>query len=58
MKLGDLIYDSHFNENGLVVKVEKESWNEIWCTVLYEDGQVVKGIRSHEPTIEVISENR
>jgi hypothetical protein len=58
MKLGDLIYDSHFKERGLVVKTEKSSWNETWCTVLYEDGQIVEGIRSHETTIEVINESR
>tara|TARA_B100000029_G_scaffold509428_1_gene598581 strand:- start:1086 stop:1262 length:177 start_codon:yes stop_codon:yes gene_type:complete len=58
MKLGDLIYDSHFEEHGLVVKVEKPSWNENWCTVLYADGQVVEGIRAHESTIEVVNESR
>ena len=58
MRLGDLIYDSHFKERGIVVEVEKKVWNESWCTVLYEDGEIVEGIRSHESTIEVINESR
>ena len=54
MKLGDLIYDFHYEERGLVVNVESNEW----CTILYEDGELVEGIREWEPTIEVISESR
>ena len=57
MKLGDLIYDSHFEEHGLVVKIELGVEGE-WCTILYEDGQIVEGIREREPTIEVVNESR
>ena len=55
MKLGDLIYDSHFGEHGVVVDVEPcEVGQGEWCTILYEDGQIGEAIRSWEQTIEVI----
>ena len=57
MKLGDLIYDSHYEERGLVVSVEPSVEGE-WCTILYENGETVEGIRTWEETIEVISESR
>jgi len=53
MKVGDLIYDSHFEECGLVIESR-----DTWCTILYEDGEIVDGIRETEKTIEVIVENR
>jgi len=55
VKLGDLIYDSHFEEHGLVVAVTEDG---DWCNVLYEDGQLVGGLRKWEETIEVINESR
>ena len=57
MTLGDLIYDSHFKEHGVVVDA-KPCGNEEgeWCTILYEDGELVEGIRSWEETIEVVNE--
>ena len=51
MKLGDLIYDNHFNEHGLVVDVSECG---TWCSVLYEDGELVEGLRKWEKTIKVI----
>jgi hypothetical protein len=54
MKIGDLIYDSHFEENGLVVSVSKCG---DWYSVLYEDGELVGGLRKWEETIEVINGN-
>ena len=59
MKLGDLIYDSHFKEHGLVVATDPISdQHGLWCTILYEDGNIAEGIRSWEETIEVVSESR
>ena len=59
MHLGDLIYDSHFKEHGMVIKTEPmHNEHGLWCTILYADGQTVEGIRSWEETIEVINENR
>ncbi len=55
MKVGDLIYDSHFDEHGLVVAVTECG---DWCSILYEDGELVGGLRQWEETIEVISESR
>ena len=55
MKVGDLIYDSHFDEHGLVVGVTECGE---WCIVLYEDGQLVDGLRKWEETIEVINGSR
>ena len=59
MKLGDLIYDSHFKEHGVVVEAKPyEIGQGEWCTILYEDGEVVGNIRCWESTIEVVSESR
>ncbi len=58
MKLGDLIYDSHFKEHGLVIEADGEIGWTTWCTILYEDGEIVEGVRDTEPTIEVINESR
>jgi len=55
MKLGDLIYDSHYEEHGLVVEISESGE---WCTIFYGDGQSVTGIREREETIEVISASR
>ena len=59
MKLGDLIYDSHFGEHGIVVDAKPSGGFEgEWCTILYEDGELVEAIRSWEETIEVVNESR
>ena len=55
MKIGDLIYDSHYGQNGLVVEISETS---SYMTVLYEDGQVDHGMRTNDPEVEVISESR
>jgi len=55
MKVGDLIYDSHYGQNGLVVEISETS---SYMTVLYEDGQVDHGMRTNDPEVEVISESR
>ena len=55
MKVGDLIYDSHFGQNGLVIEISESS---SYMTVLYEDGEVERGMRTNDPEIEVISECR
>ena len=55
MKVGDLVYDVHFDEHGLIVAVTECG---DWFSVLYEDGQLVGGISGGEATIEVINENR
>ena len=59
MQLGDLIYDSHFSQFGIVVETEK-MFNECgdWCVIIYDDGSKVKNIRSWEETIEVINASR
>ena len=53
MKVGDLIYDSHYGQHGLVIEI---SPNSEFCTVFYEDGQAERGIRPGD--IEVISASR
>ena len=52
MKVGDLIYDSHYGQNGLVVWISKTS---SYMTVLYEDGQLDHGMRTNDPEVELIS---
>ena len=53
VKVGDLIYDSHYGQHGLVIEVSE---TEKFCTVFYEDGDVDRGIRPRE--IEVVNESR
>ena len=53
MKVGDVIYDSHYGQNGMVVKVSECG---VFCTVLYSDGIPERGIRLDTPGIEVISD--
>ena len=55
MKVGDLIYDSAFGMNGLVVEVKEGS---SYMTVLSDDGELGTGVRTNDPDIEVISESR
>lgn len=55
MKVGDLIYDSAFGMNGIVVEVKEDS---TYMTVLYGDGELGFGVRENDPEIEVISESR
>ena len=55
MKVGDLIYDSHYGQHGIVVEVTEDS---SYMTVMYEDGVLDRGIRQNEPEIEVKNESR
>ena len=55
MKVGDLIYDSHYGQNGLVIEISESS---SYMTVLYEDGDLDRGVRTNDPEVEVVSENR
>lgn len=55
MIIGDLIYDSHYGQRGLVIEISESS---SYVTVLYEDGEIDRGMRMNDPEIEVISECR
>ncbi len=55
MKVGDLIYDSHFGQNGLVIEISESS---SYMTVLYEDGLIDRSIWTNDPEVEVVNENR
>tara|TARA_E500000331_G_C16622440_1_gene440726 strand:- start:95 stop:262 length:168 start_codon:yes stop_codon:yes gene_type:complete len=55
VKVGDLIYDSHYGQNGLVVEISAFS---SYMTVLYEDGELDHGMRTNDPEVEVINEGR
>ncbi len=54
MKVGDLIYDSAFGMNGIVVEINEDNSYMIVC---YDDGQCA-GVRKNDPEIEVINESR
>ena len=54
MKIGDLIYDSAFGMNGIVVEINEDS---SYMTVLYDDGELGDGVRKNDPEIEVINES-
>ena len=45
MKIGSLIYDSHYGQHGLVIEI---SMSGEYCTVFYEDGQADRGIRPED----------
>ena len=49
MNVGDLVYDSHYGQYGLVIEI---TMSGEYCTVFYEDGQADNAIRPYE--IEVI----
>ena len=55
MNVGDLIYDSVLRENGMVIEVSKSS---SYMTVLYEDGDLCKWVRTSDPEIKVLNEVR
>ena len=55
MKIGDLIYDSHYGQHGLIIEISESS---SYMTVLYEDGEIDHGMRTNDSEVEVISENR
>ena len=58
MKAGDLIYDSHYGQSGLVIEISETS---SCMTVLYEDGGIVHGVPTNDPElwpVEVIHESR
>ena len=55
MKLGDVVYDSHYGQHGMVVDMSECG---VFCTVLYSDGRPERGILVNEYGIEVISEAR
>ena len=55
MKLGDVVYDSHYGQHGLVVDMSECG---VFCTVLYSDSIPERGIRISENGIEVVSESR
>ena len=55
MQVGDLIYDSHYGQYGIVVEATEES---SYMTVLYEDGEIDRGMRQNEPDIEVKNGSR
>ena len=55
MIVGDLIYDSHYGQSGLVIETSE---NSSYVTVLYEDGEIERGMRMNDPEIEVCSECR
>jgi hypothetical protein len=52
MNVGDLIYDSHYGQNGLVIDISE---NSSYMTVLYEDGELDRGMRANDPEVEVIN---
>lgn len=53
MKVGDLIYDSAFGMNGIIVDKHEDS---SYMIVLYDDGVVDTGVRENDPEVEVINE--
>jgi hypothetical protein len=55
MKAGDLIYDSHYGQSGLVIEISETS---SYMTVLYEDVGIVHGVPTNDPNLEVIHESR
>ena len=55
MNVGDLIYDSHYGQYGIVVEVTEDS---SYMTIMYEDGVLDRGIRLDEHDIELKNASR
>ena len=55
MKVGDLIYDSHYGRYALVVDTFGSS---SYFVVMYDDGSVESNVRINDSEIEVIIESR
>ena len=53
MRVGDLIWDSHYGQHGIVIEISKRGE---FCTILYPDGMPDHGVRISE--IEVVNESR
>ena len=56
MKVGDLVFDSHYGQHGLIIEMAGKSNNTSFLTILYEDGQVDNSMRMNDSEIEVINE--
>lgn len=55
MKVGDLIYDSHYGKFGLVIEIPESS---SFMTVFYEDGSRDQGgLRINDPEVDVINDS-
>ena len=53
MKVGDLIYDSHYGQYGLIIEVAGKSNNTAFVTIMFEDGQIDNSMRTNDPEVEV-----
>ena len=58
MKVGDLIYDSHYGQHGLIIEVAGKSNNTAFVTIMFEDGQIDNSMRMNDPEVEVLSASR
>ena len=58
MKVGDLIFDSHYGQNGLIIEVPiKDGYGRLitsYMTILYEDGELDRSARINDPEFKVI----
>ena len=55
MKVGDLIFDHNTGCSALVIEISEKS---SYMTVLYEYGEIDRGMRTNDPEVEVINEGR
>ena len=61
MKVGDLIYDKHHSQSGIVIDIAGESGYSVYATILYEDGSIDNSVRKKDfegGDIGVINESR
>ena len=58
MKVGDLIYDSHYGQHGLIIEVAGKSNNTAFVTIMFEDGQIDNSMRTNDPEVELLNADR
>ncbi|MDB4337652.1 hypothetical protein OAA09_01380 [bacterium] len=58
MQVGDLIYDSHYGQHGLIIEMAGKSNNTSFVTIMFEDGQIDNSMRINDPEVEVVNEDR
>ena len=61
MKVGDLIYDEHYAQTGIILDVTGRTGDTIFANILYENGDIENSARNTDfdrGDIRIINESR
>tara|TARA_B100000131_G_scaffold217551_1_gene209086 strand:+ start:3388 stop:3573 length:186 start_codon:yes stop_codon:yes gene_type:complete len=61
MQIGDLVYDEHYAQTGIILDVTGRAGDTIFVTLLYENGDIENSARNTDfdrGDIRIISESR